>query len=72
MTFASETVRILYHQLPTATQVMYEEWENRLAAKRCSLHVDAVMQYDRVSEVMIRITENYSFTPVRTVPRTGT
>lgn len=66
MTFASETVRILYHQLPTDTQVMYADWETRLAQRRCQLHIEAVMRHERISEVIVRITEQFNFSaPIR-------
>ena len=65
MTFASEAVRTLFHQLPTETQVLYSDWESKLARKKCSIHVDAVMIVGSVSEVVIRITED--FNPISTL-----
>lgn len=59
MTFASDTVRILYHQLPTVKQVAISDMEERLAARRQRLHIDAVMQYGNISEVVVRITFDY-------------
>lgn len=58
MTFASETVRMLYHQLPTETQVWYADWEAQMAKRHRYLHIDAVMRSDRALEVVVRITEN--------------
>lgn len=65
MTFSSETVRILFHKLPTETQVQYAEWEDRSAKRGQALHIEAVMQWEQVSEVIIRITEDYSFSAAR-------
>lgn len=59
MTFASESVRILYHQLPTETQVFYADWEHRLARRSARLHIDNVIDTSTISEVVIRITENF-------------
>jgi len=58
MTFASEAVRMLFHQLPTEVQVDYTDWENRLADRGQSLRIEGVMNYDRSLEIIIRITEN--------------
>lgn len=63
MTFASDTVRMLFHQLPTATQVEWEEWEDRMAKRGRRLHIEAVMRHERTSEIVVRIFEQYSFTP---------
>lgn len=57
MTFASEAVRILYHQLPTDTQVRFTDMEETMAEYKQQLKIEAVMQYDRSLEVVIRITE---------------
>lgn len=57
MTFVSETVRILFHQLPTAKQVEYAEWEDRLAIRQQRLQIEGVMHYGTISEVVIRITD---------------
>ena len=59
MTFASETVRMLYHQLPTETQVWYADWEAELARRQCYLHIDAVMRSGTALEVVVRIAENF-------------
>ena len=56
MTFASETVRLLFHQLPTVRQVEFSEMEERLAKRLQRLHIDGVMSEGHVSEVLIRIT----------------
>ena len=56
MTFASETVRLLFHQLPTERQVEFSEMEERLAKRLQRLHIDGVMTDSSVSEVLIRIT----------------
>lgn len=62
MTFASDTVRMLFHQLPTETQVHYSDWEAQLAKRQRRLHVDAVMQHGPHLEVVIRITEDFRLT----------
>lgn len=59
MTFTSETVRLLFHMLPTGSQVLYAEMEEGLAKRGQKLHIDAVMQFDNVSEVIIRISADY-------------
>jgi hypothetical protein len=66
VTFASEMVRTLFHQLPTETQVMYSDWEAKLARKKCLIHVDAVMLAGTISEVVVRITENFNTAPAYT------
>lgn len=58
MTFASDTARMLFHQLPTSQQSDYAEWEKRLSQKNQLLQIEAVMNYGTVSEVVIRLTEN--------------
>lgn len=59
MTFSGEETRMRFHSLPTDTQVFYTEWEDRLASRGCRLHVDAVIALGQISEVVIRIAENY-------------
>lgn len=59
MTFASDTVRMLFHQLPTVTQVIYSDLESRLAKQQRRLHVDAVMRHGNHLEVVIRIAEDF-------------
>ena len=56
MTFASETTRFLFHQLPTEVQVQYTDMEHRLAKYQQALCIDGVMTYDHTSEVLIRIS----------------
>lgn len=58
MTFTSETVRFLFHQLPTAQQVEFTEMELRLARRDQTLHIDGVMAFGEHSEVVIRIGFN--------------
>lgn len=55
MTYASDTVRMLFHQLPTETQVEYSDMEARLAKRSQRLHIDGVMRHGQHSEVVIRI-----------------
>ena len=57
MTFATETARILFHQLPLDKQVEYSEWERRLATKNQMIQIDSVMRFGHVLEVVIRITD---------------
>lgn len=71
MTFTSESVRILFHQLPTETQVFYADWEHRLAQRSARLHVDDVICTDAVSEVVIRITENFKVATVTNTDVSG-
>lgn len=57
MTFASETARFLFHQLPTERQVELSVMEDGLATHgQCLLQCDSVMTFDGRSEVLIRIT----------------
>ncbi len=62
MTFASDTVRQLFHELPTATQVMYSDMEQRLAKQQRRIHIDAVMRNNTILEVIIRIFEDFRLT----------
>lgn len=55
MTFASEITRFAFHQLPTETQVRWSDFENRLAAKGMTLHIDAVQRHETALEVVLRI-----------------
>lgn len=59
MTFASDTVRFLYHQLPAERQVEFLALENKCAKHGQMLHIDGVMQFENVLEVLVRITFNY-------------
>ena len=56
MTYSSPTVRMLYHQLPAADQLLFSNLEERLAAAEKLLHIDGVMSFDGASEVIFRIT----------------
>ena len=58
MTFVSESVRLLYHQLPTTKQVEFSELEKRLARNGQYLQVEGVMTFDKHLEVVIRITDD--------------
>lgn len=55
MTFGSETVQLLFHELPTDVQVDYLRLEEQLANAGKFMHVDAVMAWDNKLEVIIRI-----------------
>lgn len=60
MTFASEDVRLKYHQLPTDIQVQYADWESRLAKRGSQLHIYGVIDLNpKCSEVVVGITENF-------------
>lgn len=59
MTYASQTVRFLFHQLPAERQLEFISMEERLAKRQQLMHVDAVMSFDGCSEVVIRITFDY-------------
>lgn len=59
MTFASDSVRFLFHMLPTKQQTDLVEWEEKLSKNGQQVAVDAVMQFDGNSEVVVRITTNY-------------
>lgn len=61
MTFHSETVRLLFHQLPIDTQIFYSTFESQLAENKKCLHIDGVMVLDDSLEVIIRISENFNF-----------
>jgi hypothetical protein len=64
MTFASETVRLLFHQLPTTTQLNYERLEHRLADDGQSISIESINRYERILEVVVRITEDLDFAPL--------
>lgn len=64
MTFSGEETRLRFHQLPTETQVFYSDWEARLARRGCRLHVDAVIACGKISEVVIRIAEDFELRAV--------
>lgn len=59
MTYASDSVRFLFHMLPTKQQSDIAEMEENLSKKGQQLAIDAVMQFDGASEVVVRITTNY-------------
>lgn len=63
MTFSGEDTRLRFHTLPTHTQVFYTDWEAQLARRGCRLHIDAVIASGKISEVIIRITENFELIP---------
>jgi hypothetical protein len=64
MTFKDEAVRLLYHSLPAATQVLYSDWETRLAKRGSRLHVYDVIAAGPISEVVVGITENFKLSAV--------
>lgn len=64
MTFKDEQVRLQFHSLPTATQVNYADWEAKLAKRNARLHIDDVIAAGPISEIVIRITENFQLTAV--------
>lgn len=58
MTYASDTVRICFHQLPTEKQLEYSRMEETLARHGQQLRIEAVTQYGNVLEVVVRVTEH--------------
>lgn len=58
MTFASDEVRLAFHQLPTATQVEYVDWEASLAKRGRLIHVISVSHAGNILDVSVRISEN--------------
>lgn len=64
MTFRDEDTRLRFHTLPTATQVLYNDWEARLAQRGSRLHIDDVIAVGAVSEIIVRITENFKLSAV--------
>jgi len=56
MTYASSTVRFLYHQLPAGKQLEFMRVEESLAIRGHQMHVDAVMSFDGNSEVIFRVS----------------
>lgn len=59
MTYASDTVRFLFHKLPAERQLDFANMEERLAKHLHRLHIDAVMSHDGHSEIIIRISFDY-------------
>ena len=59
MTFASEEVRMAFHQLPTQTQVEYTEMENRFADRGSGLHIEAVNHHADCLEVVVRVSHQF-------------
>lgn len=55
-----------FHSLPTATQVVYTDWEAQLAGRGSRLHIYEVYARDRVSEVLVGITENFQLRALET------
>lgn len=66
MTFRSEEVRLLFHQLPMGSQIEYSNMEHRFAKKGWLIHIEDVIygrEGDLILEVVLRISENYGFVP---------
>jgi hypothetical protein len=57
MTFVSETVRILFHQLPTETQMQYVKLSERFSERGAALCIEAVCRHERILEVVVRVGE---------------
>lgn len=71
MIFASEDVRMLFHQLPTSRQVEFTDMEESLARRGQRLHIDSVLAHDGCLEVVIRVSFNhdtYAFSGNRSTP----
>lgn len=56
MTFSSELTRMIYHSLPTDTQLQFSRLESVLTAQDMMLHVESVMGDGKVLELVARIT----------------
>jgi hypothetical protein len=61
MTFATENVRILFHQLPAETQLNYQKLEKRLAKSGDSLNIEGIIRHERILEVILRITTDLEY-----------
>jgi len=59
MTFANEDVRLAFHQLPTETQVYWENWEHGLAQRGRRLHIYEIRPGNPL-EIIIGLFENFS------------
>lgn len=59
MTFATDTARLLFHQLPTEKQVEYTEWETKLARAGQRIQIEAVMRFGSVLEIVVRISDDF-------------
>ncbi len=63
MTFASDLVQGIYHELPTETQLLYSRMEDKLAMSGQQLHIESVMADERILEVVVRIRQKFHFDP---------
>lgn len=61
MTFATDLVQNIYHELPTDTQVLYTRMEEGLARNGQQLHIESVMADENILEVVIRIRQKFHF-----------
>lgn len=66
MTFRDEVTRLTFHRLPTDVQVAYSDFEQRLAQRGQQIFIDGVRLDENVSEVIIRISEDYRNAAART------
>lgn len=66
MTFSSEVVRILFHQMPTEVQVQYAEMEVRMAKHGQTIRIDDVKINETCTEVTLRL--GYNFKSRATIP----
>ena len=64
MTFATETVRMLYHQIPASQQDSLVNLDERCARDGNEVCIDAVSRFDNISEVILRITLRDKFSAV--------
>lgn len=71
MTFANDYTRFRFHQLPADTQVIYTDWEVKLAKRGSRLHVEQVLAIGSISEVIVRVAENFKL-PIDDVDLPGT
>lgn len=61
MTFRSEVVRLLYHQLPLTQQISLTNMDEKHAKNGYEVHIEAVSRLDRISEVVVCITMRDKF-----------
>ncbi len=61
MTFATDTVRSAFHQLPAQVQLDYVRLEEQLAKDEKFLRIDGVVRHGFDLEIIIRISEELEF-----------
>lgn len=56
MTFSSELTRMIFHSLPTDTQLQFSRLESALTAQEMLMHIESVMGDGTKLELVARIT----------------